>query len=52
LDQFADYLRDQAAKYRAFAETTEEPFRKQEFFSLASVCDEAAESLEDRHPCG
>jgi hypothetical protein len=49
---WADYLRDQAAKYRQLAETAEDPFIKQEFVELAAVCEEVANSIEDRLPSG
>jgi len=52
MDHFADYLRDEAAKYRRLAEAAEEPFRKEEVLSLASVCEEVAANIEDRHPGG
>jgi hypothetical protein len=49
---YADYLRDQAAKYRQLAERAERPFIKQEFLDLAAVCEEVANSIEDRLPSG
>jgi hypothetical protein len=39
---WADYLRDQAAKYRQLAETAEDPSIKQELLDLAAICEEAA----------
>ena len=48
----ADYLRDQAAKYRQLAETIEDALIKQEFFDLAAICEEVANSIEDRAPGG
>jgi hypothetical protein len=47
----ADYLRDQAAKYRQLAEQTDDPVIKNEMLELASVCDEVANNIED-HPTG
>jgi hypothetical protein len=44
---WADYLRDEAAKYRQLAEAL-----KQELLDLAAVCEEAADNIEDRMPGG
>jgi len=49
---YADYLRDEAAKYRQLAERAERPLIKQELLDLAAVCEEAANSIEDRLPSG
>jgi hypothetical protein len=49
---WADYLRDEAAKYRRLAETAEDPFIKQEFLDLAATCEEVANNMEDRLPGG
>jgi len=35
---WADYLRDEAAKYRQLAETAEDLATKQELLELAAVC--------------
>ena len=43
-----DYLRDEAGKYRQLAEKAETVFDKQEFLDLAVVCEEVANSIEDR----
>ena len=43
-----DYLRDQATHYRQLAETAEDPFIKQEYYELATVCEEVANYIEDR----
>jgi hypothetical protein len=43
-----DYLRDEAAMYRQVAEKTENVFGKQELLDLAAVCEEVANSIEDR----
>jgi hypothetical protein len=45
---WADYLRNEAAKYRQLAETTEDASVKQELLDLAAVCEEAADDIEDR----
>jgi hypothetical protein len=39
---WADYLRDQAAKYRQLAETAEDLRINQEPLDLAAICEEAA----------
>ena len=39
---WADYLRDEAAKYRQLAETAEDLSIKQELLDLAAVCEGAA----------
>jgi hypothetical protein len=44
---WADYLRDQAAKYRQLAEQTDDPAVKDEMLELASVCEEVANNIED-----
>jgi hypothetical protein len=49
---WADYLRDEAAKYRQLAEAAEDPSIKQELADLAAVCEEAADNIEDRMPGG
>jgi hypothetical protein len=41
---WADYLRDEAAKYGQLAESAEELSIKQELLDLAAVCEEAAET--------
>ena len=49
---WADYLRDEAAKYRQLAEASEDLSIKQELLELAAVCEEAADNIEDRVPGG
>jgi hypothetical protein len=49
---WADYLRDEALRYRQLAETAEVPSVKQELFDLAAVCEEVANNIEDRIPGG
>jgi len=49
---WADYLRDEAAKYRQLAETAEDLSVKQELRDLAAICQEAANNIEDRMPGG
>ena len=49
---FDDYLRDQAVKYRALAEGAADELARQELLELADVCDEVANSAEDRQTAG
>jgi hypothetical protein len=49
---WADYLRDEAAKYRQLAKVAEDQSIKQELLDLAAVCEEAADNIEDRMPGG
>ena len=49
---WADYLRDEAAKFRQLAETAEDPPIKQELLDLAAICEEVANNIEDRMPGG
>jgi hypothetical protein len=44
---WADYLREEAAKYRELAEQTDDPVIKNEMLELASVCEEVANNIED-----
>jgi len=43
-----DYLRHEATMYRQLAVKTEDTFGKQELFDLAAVCEEVANTIEDR----
>jgi hypothetical protein len=43
-----DYLRHDATMYRRLAEKSENVFGKQELFELAAICEEVANSIEDR----
>ena len=45
---WADYLRDEAAKFRQLAETAEDPVVKVELLELAETCEEVANNIEDR----
>jgi hypothetical protein len=40
---WADYLRDQAAKYRQLAETAEDLSVKRELLDLAAICEEVSQ---------
>jgi len=42
MDQFADCLRDEATRYRSLADSNEDPSRREEFLSLADVCEQVA----------
>ena len=46
--EWADYLRDEAAKYRQLAEQIDDPVVKSEMLELASACEEVANNIEDR----
>jgi hypothetical protein len=50
--EWDDYLRQQAAMYRQLAEKTEDAVIKQELFELAAVCEEVANTMEDRLTSG
>ena len=43
-----DYFRDETATYRQLAEQTENVLGKQELLDLAAVCEEVANSIDDR----
>jgi hypothetical protein len=43
-----DYLRTEAAMYRQLAEKTENSFGKKELLDFAAICEEVANSVEDR----
>ncbi len=45
---YDDYLREEATKYRRLAEQTKDDFIKKELLELAVVCEEVANSIEDR----
>jgi hypothetical protein len=47
-----DYLRHEAAMYRQLAEKAENVCGKQELLDLAAVCEEVANSIEDRLTSG
>ncbi len=49
---WADYLRDQAAKYRQLAETAEELSVKEGFSTGQRFVRRAANNIEDRMPGG
>ena len=50
--EYDDYLRSQAEQYRQLAEKTEDLPVKEELLGLASVCEEAANNIEDRLTAG
>jgi hypothetical protein len=45
---YDDYLREEAAKYRRLAEQSQDDFIKKELLELAVVCEEVANTIEDR----
>jgi hypothetical protein len=45
---YHDYLREEAAKYRRLAEEASDDFIKKELLDLALVCEEVADTIEDR----
>jgi hypothetical protein len=47
-----EYFRQQATMYRQLAQKTEDAFVKQELLDLVDVCEEVANNIEDRRPCG
>ena len=49
---YPDYLRAQAAEFRARAEGIDEAAIAREFYELAVVCEHVANELEDRQPAG
>jgi hypothetical protein len=48
----AGYWRDEAEKLRNYADRATEPRRCAELLDLAIVCDEVAETIEERAPGG
>jgi hypothetical protein len=49
---YSDYLREEAAKYRALAANAGDPLVRQEFLDLAEACAEAANNIDDRRASG
>ena len=45
---YDDYLREEAVKYRRLADEAKDDFIKKELLELAVVCEEVANSIEDR----
>ena len=45
---YDDYLREEAAKYRRLAEQAKDDFIKKELLELAVICEEVANTIEDR----
>jgi hypothetical protein len=52
MQDYSDYLREQAAKYRELAEKAEDAFVKKEFLELADICEEVANDMDDRRVSG
>jgi len=49
---YDDYLRDQAANYRQLADAAQDPVVKAELLELAAICEEIANTIEDRMTAG
>ncbi len=49
---YPDYLRAQAAEFRARAEEVDEAVIAREYYELAVVCERVADEIEDRQPAG
>lgn len=45
---YDDYLREEAAKYRKMADQAKDEFIRKELLELALICEEVANSIEDR----
>jgi hypothetical protein len=50
--EYAEYLREQAAKFRTLADQTGDPALRQEFRELADTCEQVAVEIEARAPSG
>jgi hypothetical protein len=44
----SDYYREEAAKYREFAEMVKDPATKQELLELATACEAIADNIDKR----
>lgn len=49
---YDDYLREEAMKYRRLADEAEDDVIKREFLELALICEEVANTIEDRLTAG
>jgi hypothetical protein len=49
---YDDYLREEAVKYRRLAEKATDDFIKKELLELAVVCEDVANTIEDRMTAG
>ena len=47
IDDWLNYVRDQAATYRKLVKRADDPLVKTELLALASVCEEIADNIED-----
>jgi hypothetical protein len=47
INDWLNYLRDQAATYRKLVKQADDPLVKTELLALASVCEEIADNIED-----
>jgi hypothetical protein len=50
--EYDDYLRDLALQYRQEAENAADAFVREELLELAAVCEEVANTFEDRLTAG
>jgi hypothetical protein len=48
----SDYYREQAAKYRDFADMAEDSATKQELLELAAACEGIADNIDDLQASG
>ena len=52
MQEYSDYLRDEAAKYRDLAAKDHDICAKREFLELANICEEVANDMDDRRVSG
>jgi hypothetical protein len=50
--EYSDYLRDQAVEYRRLAEAADDPIIREDLFETAAVCEEVANTIDDRRAGG
>ena len=50
--EYADYLRQQAERYRQLADEAAAPALQSELLELAAICERVAAEIEDRAPAG
>jgi hypothetical protein len=49
---YSDYLREQAAEYRQLAEVAVDPAIREDLFDSAAICEEVANTVDDRRASG
>jgi hypothetical protein len=52
MQEYSDYLRDEAAKYRELAAKDQDICAKREFLELANICEEVANEMDDHRVSG